>query len=383
MYDFIISGGGIGGLSVAVALQKLGYTIKVYEAAAEYLPVGAGLILSINAMKAYEVIGIADSIKAVGRVINEAQVCTQYGKVLAGSNFKTIGQKYGTSSYAIHRADLHDVLLTNLKADTVVLNKRTHSFSQKEEGVQLNFTDDTQVNARFLIAADGIYSPIRRQLHPNARPRYSGYTCWRGLCELEYPNYEQHIMTESWGWGERFGIVPLKDGQTYWFMVKNAPARDPLMSAYDKEKMIQVFSHWHEPVVPLLRATEEVHIIWNDIIDIEPLKEWGKNKVTLLGDAAHATTPNMGQGAAQSIEDAAFLMQCIQKYDASETAFRQYEKLRIPRTNSIIKKSWDIGRIAQLENPILTFFRDKMVGFTPNSFNNKMLDSLFSINFVV
>ncbi len=380
-YNFLIIGAGIGGLTTAIALQKAGYSVKVYESALKLLPLGAGIMLSGNAIKAYDEIGIASVIKAVGNEMSLARIQTSKGKLLSEIYMEAIKSQYGYATYCFHRADLQAALVGQLLPDTLVLGKKTMAFGQGEQGVTVNFSDTTSASGDYLIAADGVNSVIRNQLHPSVATRYSGYTCWRGICSFNEADYNRSIMTESWGVGERMGVVPLTDDRVYWFMVKNAPAKSPSMSAYDKSSLSSLFSDWHYPIEKVLSATPETGVLWNDIEDIAPLKTWGKARVTLLGDAAHATTPNMGQGACQAIEDAVFLVKSLEKYGLGEQALRHYESLRIPRTSKIIRQSWQLGKMGQLSNPILRVLRNLVVRLTPKSVMLKQLRWLYDVNF--
>lgn len=381
MPQFLIIGGGIGGLTAAIALQQAGFSVKVLEAASEILPVGAGIALAGNAMKAFAELGIDKVIAEAGREMNVMQIRSQYGKVLSNMDMQKVKNTYGFTACMIHRSALHSVLLAQLASDTLVLGKKCRGFEQNGDAVTAHFEDGSSQSAHFLIGADGIKSVIRKQLQPHAKLRYSGYTCWRGVCNFEDVDFDRNLMSESWGWGERFGVCPLQGQQVYWFMVKNAPYKDPLMSAYGRTLMGDIFSHWHYPIPQLIEATAETDIVWHDLTDLTPLKSWGQGNVTLLGDAAHAMTPNMGQGACQAIEDGVFLANCVKKYGLTAAALRQYEQLRIPRTTTITKRSWQFGKIGQIENPIITPFRNLFIKLAARNPSPKQLKPIYGIDF--
>lgn len=378
----LIIGAGIGGLTTAVALQKAGYEVQIFEAATSFLPLGAGLTLASNALKAYHQIGLDKEVIATGQVLKRAQVKAAKGAVLTESKLVDATQKYGHPFIGIHRAKLHELLVAQLATHVIQLGKRCVAIKQDTETVEAHFEDGTKAAGSLLIAADGIHSIVRRQLFPQSKRRYAGYTCWRGLCHFEDTAFNNQLMTESWGWGERFGIVPIDNaGLVYWFMVKNAPFQDPLMSAFDREKMLDLFGDWHYPIRQLLENTKETDILWNDIIDIRPLKKWNIGRVTLLGDAAHAMTPNLGQGACQAIEDAIYIWKCLDKYGISPTALKKYEQLRLKRTNTFLNRSWQVGKMGQWENPLLTPIRNFMVRWTPQQMQRKMMDFLNAVDF--
>ena len=379
----LISGAGIGGLTLANALQSKGIPYKVFETVPKILPLGAGILLAGNAIKVYDRIGIMDEVLKAGNLIKEAHILDRKGKLISVTSMKNVQEKYGYPGAAFHRAKLQEALLNTLPDDVLELGKHSVRCEQGKDRVQVHFSDSTQAEGKILIAADGIHSNIRLQMFTNSYPRYAGYTCWRGLCHYKDNTLKRQILTESWGWGERFGVVPLHNDWIYWFMVKNAPPQNPLMSAFSRETMMDIFCDWHFPVPQLLEATKEIDIIWNDIIDIHPLSQWTKGRLALLGDAAHAMTPNMGQGACQAIEDAMVLANCLEKYGLSEEALQHYENIRIKRANLFLTRSRQFGKMAQLENPLLTPFRNFIFRLTPKFMMEKQLEFLYDVSFDV
>ena len=378
--DVITVGAGIGGLCAAIALQKTGCKLLLCEAASQFAPIGAGLMLAPNANNALNELGVWQAVSEVGYAIKKFELKSQSGKVLVPRNFEEEKERFGFPFMGIHRAALHQALLQRLPPDAVKTGMKCKGFTASKSGVSVHFENGETLHAKLLIGADGIHSIIRKQLFPQTKLRYGGYTCWRGLCKHDCPPQS----SESWGWGERFGILPLAPDLAYWFMVKNAPARDLDMSAWDKERMAHVFEHWHEPVAELIEKTEETNIIWDDIFDLAPMQQWGQGCITLLGDAAHATTPNLGQGACQAIEDAVVLGNAITKHGLNENALRQYEKKRVKRANLITKRSWQMGLAAHyFSNPVVNFFRDLIVPYAPEFIQRRQMDWMLTTNFEV
>ncbi len=234
------------------------------------------------------------------------------------------------------------------------------TFSEGPDAVDVE-TNQGRIRASALIGADGIHSAVRAQLFGERAPRYAGYTCWRGIAELPDPA-GPGVMFERWGRGRRFGLVPISATRSYFFATMNAEAggvdeADPI------ETLRQLFGEFGEPVQRLLAATPSEAVLRNDIIDLPPLPSWTRGRVTLLGDAAHAMTPNMGQGACQAIEDGVTLAAC---FDGSvEDALASYEARRRGRALSFVKRSWTLGRIGQWTSPAAVLLRNAITRLTP------------------
>lgn len=380
---FIISGGGICGLTMAIVLEQQGHQVEVFEAAAEIKAIGAGLVLSTNAIKALKHIGIDQAVLAKANLLDNFDIALAKGEKLMKTDAVKLRSKYGAIGNAtIHRAELHAVLLGLLK-DKVVFNtgKRGQEVLQDKDGITLMFEDETSVKGDFLIACDGINSPIRKQLLPKSVARYAGYTCWRSVINHDGA-FDSKNATETWGKNGRFGVVPLTDNRIYWFACLNtAIAKDPKMKALQVADLKACFKDYHHPIPQLLDLTTDNNLLWNDIEDIKPIQQFAFDRILLAGDAAHATTPNMGQGACQAIEDAAVLASCLKQYESINAAFHAFEQRRTPRTTKIVNTSWTLGKVAQATNPILTTLRNFILKITPQSVNEKQMDFLFDVEF--
>lgn len=380
--QFAIVGGGIGGLTLAIALQRKGINVKVYEKAAHIQPLGAGLVLAANAVKALYEIGIGDDVLQAGKVLKTLRIKKTTGEILSETDSEKLSQKFGiVNNFTIHRADLHRVLIDKLLPDTLVLNKDCVDVSQPRQKVTLTFHDGSTEQADYVIASDGIHSPIRKKLIPHSYPRYAGYTCWRAVINNIPANVDQTETSETWGQGSRFGIVPLTENRLYWFACVNALEKDAHMASMKIEGLRQIFKDFHFPVTEILNNTKNENLIWSDIADLKPLTQFAFGNIVLMGDAAHATTPNMGQGACMAIEDAAILSNCITKYPKVEEAFIHFQQRRIKRTTAIVNASRAIGKVAQLENPVLIRMRNLAMKLTPSAIAEKQIKNLSEVSF--
>ncbi|HEX6226886.1 MAG TPA: FAD-dependent monooxygenase [Chryseolinea sp.] len=379
---FAIIGGGIGGLTLAIAMQRKGYSVTVYENAPAIKPLGAGLGLAANAVRAFMEIGISDDVLEAGSILKKISIKNQHGQVLATTDSDRISRRYNVvNNFTIHRADLHDVLLRHLEEGTLQLGRGCTDFTQDASGVTLKFQDGTSATVDYAIACDGVHSLFRKKLLPQSLPRYAGYTCWRAVIDDLPPSLNMNETSETWGAGSRFGIAPLTNNRLYWFACVNAPENDQQKRSYTTKELLKHFGNFHSPIPEIIRYTKDHQLIWNDIIDIKPLKQFAFGRILLLGDAAHATTPNMGQGACLAIEDAAILANTIANSHAVESAFVDFEKKRIQRTTKIVNESWQLGRLAQLENKWLISLRNILLRLTPESVAEKQIKFIREVSF--
>jgi 2-polyprenyl-6-methoxyphenol hydroxylase-like FAD-dependent oxidoreductase len=377
--NVIILGGGIAGLTAAIALNRIGIRAQVYEAAPEIKTVGAGLVLAANAMKAFQKLHIDQAVMAEGRLLDAFSVKDEKGRIITQTDSLAFSQKYGADNFTIHRANLHRVLLSFLDPAQVHTNKCCTGFERKADQVLVHFSDGSSEPADYLIASDGIHSVVRQALVPGSHTRYAGYTCWRAV--IGNPCPDLHETTETWGPGGRFGIAPLAHGKLYWFACIKARRHDVRLEQYTVEDLLSQFGPYHDPIPELLRHTKNEDLIRNDIDDLAPLSRYAFGNILLIGDAAHATTPNMGQGACQAIEDAVILADEIQKAPSLPDAFRAFETRRLARTHYVIRQSRLIGDIAQVQNKYVGAVRNAVMRALPASFREQQFDKILRVDF--
>lgn len=374
-----ITGGGIAGLTTAIALRNAGVSCTIYEAAPDIRPVGAGIALAANAMQAFARLGIQDAIMQKGSLLNAFTIKEPSGRILTKTDSVAMSQKFGADNFTIHRADLHRTLLSYIDPACIRTNKRCVDITQTPDRVTLHFSDGTSAEADYLLACDGIRSPVRQKLLPDKPVRYAGYTCWRAVVDM--PGLTLTEATETWGTEGRFGVVPLTGQQVYWFACINSTPRNEAYKRYTPDDLLWHFGKFHDPIPALLERTRPDQLIWTDINDLTPIDRYAFGNILLLGDAAHATTPNMGQGACQAIEDAVVLAQEWYKHLTVEAAFLAFEKRRLSRTHAIVNRSRQAGKVAQLSSPILAAIRNFVFRQIPASVSAKQLESVLTVDF--
>jgi 2-polyprenyl-6-methoxyphenol hydroxylase-like FAD-dependent oxidoreductase len=375
----LIAGAGIGGLTAAIALQRAGHEVKIAERAPELKAVGAGIALAANALIALKSIGAGAEVVAAGSLINKALILSRSGKVISANDFSHPSGKMHT--YTLHRAELHELLRSKLFPGTLHTGKAVSHFSETTAGIELHFTDNSAWQGDLLIAADGIHSIIRRQILPNSTHRYAGYTCWRGVTAANVDT-SRIPFSETWDTAGRFGICPLTNNRVYWYACINTPhENDPRFAAWKLSDLQNHFAGFHYPVAQLLAATPPAQLMHNDIIDLKPLQSLAYGRVLLLGDAGHATTPNLGQGACQAIEDAVFLPSFLQTASEVEQSLQRFSAMRLPRTTKIVEQSLRIGKLAQAESPLLAAMRNALMRILPSSLASRQLQFLYNVSF--
>jgi 2-polyprenyl-6-methoxyphenol hydroxylase-like FAD-dependent oxidoreductase len=288
----------------------------------------------------------------------------------------SIERRVGAPSVGIPRADLLRLLAGSVDPESIHVDAHCVGFRTEQGQVIVHFADGHEQQTELLVGADGLYSMIREQLLGQQPPRYSGYTCWRGVVLFEDRHVSPGISSETWGRGRRFGMLPIGNGRVYWYATLNCPAGEQDRPGEQKARLSRLFGGWRHPIGRLIEATEEEAILRNDLFDRRPVRHWGRGWVTLLGDAAHPPTPNLGQGACQALEDALVLARCLAEQREPVAALRAYEASRRKRSAAIIKQSALVGKIGQWEHPLLCWLRD---GLTPLAFAT-LLPRLFVAN---
>lgn len=375
---FIIIGAGIAGLSTAIALKNIGIESTVVEASDTIRPVGAGLSLAANAMSALDHLRLSEEVISKGRKLDFFHLLDKRGNVIKSVDSKLSQHQAPVKNFTIHRADLHQVLLSKIDGESILTGKRSVSMSKTAEGFKISMEDGSTLTAPYLIIAEGIHSPLRKMLAPESRLRYAGYTCWRGIASNRL---QIDTTSETWGKEGRFGIVPLADNQLYWFACVNSTRQNERMRNYTLNDLAVHFRDFHQPIAEIIKSTPAENLIWGDICDIEPLQKFAFGNAVLIGDAAHATTPNMGQGACMALEDAVVLANCLKKNSKVSDAFKSFEQKRIMRTHMIVNSSWRLGKIAQAENRFVITLRDTLFRLMPQRLYEKQIEALYQVKF--
>lgn len=373
----MVVGGGIGGLAAARALQRSGWSVQVLEQADRLDPLGAGISLWPNAMRALDALGVVLPVSTTQPA--PGGIRTDRGRWLARTEPATFPARYGAPLVAVHRVQLQQALLASVGPGTVVTGAHVSHIEEQPCGVTVRHPHGAS-RADLVVLADGLASRTRRLVTgARPRPRYAGYTAWRGI--IDATGFSGHMIaagevSESWGRGQRFGIVPLSDGRRiYWFATANAPPGQRGAGGEHAE-VLRRFTGWHEPIRQVLTATDPTAVLRHDVYDLRPHPtRYVHGRLVLLGDAAHAMTPNLGQGACQALEDAATLGALLGPGVDLQAALGHYDALRRRRARLIARRSRHLGGIGQLRGRISTTARNLLIGATPAIVTDRGLDA--------
>ena len=372
MSEISIIGGGIAGLTTAIGLERIGEKVTVYERASEIRTVGAGIILASNAMQVYKKYGLENAIQNLGNPIAHINITDAQLKIISPTNLLPFDEKFQVSNVAIHRASLQQILIETLDKAALVLDKKLVAVS-KSDSYQLWFEDNSCVYAKYLIGADGIHSQVRNLLFEKSFIRNAHQSCWRGIASIELPLSYRNQLIEAWGKGKRFGFVNIGQGKVYWYALTNKSPDNCTFHA-------KYYTEFHPLIQQIIAQTPEHEIFYTPIIDLEPIEQWHTDRVCLIGDAVHATTPNLGQGACQAIEDAYILSELLGLEKCANDAFLKYERLRKAKAHYVVNSSWKFGKLAQIENPLGIKLRNFILKATPESLQTKQLNKLYTLS---
>ncbi|MDQ4121466.1 MAG: FAD-dependent monooxygenase [Acidobacteriota bacterium] len=370
----LIVGAGIGGLATAIALRQAGFDTAIYENAPVLRGIGAGITLWSNATAVLEKLGLLEEAVSKSAVFKYGRLLNERGELLQ----QVSTGNYPTPAICIHRADLIDLLKRKCSQETIHLGKTFEHFEQDETGVTAFFADGTSAKGGILIGADGIHSRVRSQIKGDAKPIYRGYAVWRSTIEFDASGLDLDSPTETFGKGRRVGLVPIGKNRFYWYATNNQPENSILPPEQRKAQLLEFFQDWHAPIPQIIAATDAEDILHNDCYDRLPEPGWSQGRVCLIGDAAHPTTPNLGQGGCMALEDAVVLTKCLQNSAEPSEAFREFEAQRFPRTKFITERSLMLGKVGQWQNPLAVFVRNTLTRLTPKKSLEKNFEPIYS-----
>ena len=368
-----IVGGGIGGVAAAVALHRAGIHATVYERASELREAGAGMMLWPNATHVLKELGLLERVAASSGRNRNFLVRSSAGKILMDIG---LGH-FEVPALCMRRSDLLNALISALPSDRLRLGYDFEYLERHKSSVGIQFASGVSVQHDVLIGADGIRSRVRSQSLGVHQPIYRGYTIWRGLA-LHTGAVSKGSNSETWGRGKRFGILSTGGDRFTWYAAANTDPDHVDSLEGRQHELLRMFAGWHDPVERLIAGTEECAILKNGAYDLPPLKRWGHGRVTLLGDAAHPCTPNLGLGGCMALEDALVLAKSFCREATPELALRRYEALRRPRTRHVQQRSLLMGNIGQWENLLIAAGRHAMTSLLPAKIFERNLRRVYS-----
>ncbi|MCN9243681.1 FAD-dependent monooxygenase [Streptomyces sp. RY43-2] len=362
----VVVGGGIGGLATAIGLRRIGWEVTVLERAQLLDDAGAGISLHANGIRALDVLGVGAAVRAAAHPQYTGATRTPRGSRLARMDGRALERALGTPIVGIPRSVLHQLLRDALPPECLSVGAEAVSVDRADPRRPRVRLKQGDLDADLVVGADGLHSRLRTELFPDhPGPAYSGSTVLRAVTEGPVALDADFELT--WGPGAEFGHIAFADGRAEWHAVLNSPARtrfaDPLTEVRRR------CGGWHAPIPSLLAATRPEAVLHHDIDElVVPLPAYTAGRVALLGDAAHAMTPNLGQGACQALEDAAVLTAALSAESTVEGALARYDTERRPRSQAVARAARQAGRMGQqLTHPAAITVRNTAMRLAPSA----------------
>lgn len=340
--EIAIIGAGMGGLTTGIALKKFGHRVTIYEQAEQILPVGAAISLWSNGVKCLNYLGLTEQVAKLGGQMNDlAYIDGLNGEVMTQFSLAPLIEEVGQRPYPVSRAELQNMLMDEFGRQDIQLGKKMVSIEDKGQHVEIGFQDGSTASAELLIGADGTHSMTRQYvLGKQVERRYAGYVNWNGLIEISEDLAPAQQWTTFVGEGKRASLMPVAEHRFYFFFDVPLPVGLENQRSEYKTLLKQYFSGWCPQVQRLIDSIDEQKTNRVEIHDIEPFTQFYKGSVVILGDAAHSTTPDIGQGGCQAMEDAVYLARALQINTLGlEDALKRYQNKRNERANELLLRA--------------------------------------------
>ncbi len=375
----LIAGGGLGGLTAALALSRRGWEVCVFEQAATLEPVAAGISLWPNGLRALDQLGVGAAVRAAGQSPGPGGVRRPDGSWLVRNDLSAaVQERFGEPLVLLHRAELADIIVRALPFGVVQAATRVLGVHPGGEGTPATLiTEHGEGDADLVVAADGIRSTMRSFLFPNEAPTVgqvdaAGYSSWRMVAPNPGNLPEDGTGFETWGpEGRRFAVMPLKHNRLYCYAIAtetNAEVGSPL------DRLHQHFGDWHEPIPAILAGLHEEDVMHHAVEDLHPgLPAFHRGRVAIIGDAAHAMTPDLGQGGGMALEDAVVLGSLAGEGKIGDGyvsvpipgVLEDFSRLRLPRTSMVARRSRRMGRLSSSAPYAAQVMAARMVNVLP------------------
>jgi 2-polyprenyl-6-methoxyphenol hydroxylase-like FAD-dependent oxidoreductase len=332
-------------------------------------------------MQIYERLGVDQALAASSIALSRIELCTHDGELLQRVDLDEARREYGYATHSIHRAVFQKILAESFGLEKIHFQKECVRVREPADSgqVHLEFKDGTEIAADLVIGADGLRSKVREFVQPAVPLRDSKQTCFRGIAHYELPEELRLTCREIWGVKHRFGFSAIAPGRVYWFAPVSQPVDVSLNEA--AAELQRIYGDFPALIRDILAATPPQSILRTDLMDFEPLERWHRGRVVLLGDAAHATTPNLGQGAAQAAESAYVLARSLSTHDEIEAALRHYGDVRRDKAHYVTRTAWMIGQAAHYEGGFARTLRDLALKNTPEALQERQLKRLYALGY--
>ena len=358
-----VVGGGIGGLGAGIALGRAGLEVTVYERAEEIRPLGAGLSVWPNGVRALRALGLDGVVDAPGVSHGGGALRRADGSSLADFDPSIFVKRYGEPLVGIDRGALHLALIEGLGHGRLALGAEIQSLADDA----LRLADGTEIRADLFVGADGLHSAMRAGILGDGDPVDSGIVAYRGVSAWAAP-----VPDGEWWGGESIaGLLPLPGDKVYWYLAHRG---DP-----EPEAIARLLDEYDEPLPEVIAATPAGDVLCHQLYDRDPVESWSRGNATLLGDAAHPMLPFLGQGACAALEDAVELGEAVAKAGDAKQAIQDYEAKRISRTAGLVKGSRKAAKAALLPSGAGRRVRNALISRVPDRVRLRQLDQVIDL----
>jgi len=361
----VVVGGGVGGLTSALALKRAGVEVEVHERFGHLAGRATGFTLWSYAMKELMDLGLDDP-ERIGQPIEVTEIHNQRGDLIEEMPVGEVSRALGAPSCDVRRPDMQKALIELLGEGTVKMGSEVVGVEQDDDGATVLLADGSRSTGDLVIACDGIHSVVRESVATKKpKLRYSGYGGWGGVLEgFEHELLKPNRHVEIWARGSKGGVADVGNGQTRWYVIQKAPAGSNAQ-AVDKAEIFRHVEGWYELIHAAVDAAAAESIVRMEAWDLEPLDRWIRGRVVLLGDSAHATTPFASMGACMTIQDSAVLVERLTSDAPLDDALRAYQEERKARDEGVVKHSRTMGKVSMAHSPIATWLRDQAFTHMP------------------
>jgi FAD-dependent urate hydroxylase len=343
MYNLkaIVVGAGIGGLTTAIALKQAGYTVEIYDRVSALRPAGAGISLWSNGVKVLNRLGLGEPLAALGGTMNRMEYRSHQDEPLSHIDLMPLIHQVGQRPYPVSRTDLQEMLLNAAGRDQVQLQMRCVGVEETADQVTAIFENGHRATGDLVVGADGIHSRVREYvLGESITPRYANYVNWNGIVDAQPGLCDADNWVIYVGQGKRASMMPIGGDRFYYFFGAPMAKGTTVEPADRRDELAEIFADWPTPVQKLIQALDPLKTNRLEIHDIDPPHRLARGRTVLIGDAAHATTPTLGQGGCQAVEDAEVLTRYLVTTNISvPDALQRYEQERKDRTAALVLKA--------------------------------------------
>jgi len=365
-YKILIVGGGIAGLSVMRALENKGFSPELVEQSDTIHSDGTGILLGFNAVSVLENLGLKNEVEHAGVKLSTMSAFDEKGESVVACDLDYVQVKSGYATYGIDREGLINILSSSINKAQIKTATKVIQVRQTPQGVEAVFDDGSVKHYDLLIGADGIHSAVRKAIFGEIPLRDAKQGCWRFIAKTP-ENFTKNGIFEYFGVGKRAGYMPMQNGELYAYILLNANEYDArhMPSTQELLQRCEAFEgDWHMIAQAL---KEPLRTRFDALKDLSQICI-AKDRVVLIGDAAHAVTPNLGQGAAMGLEDAELLAYYLDTSESIQSALQAFEKRRYKRVEAIKNKFYIIGKIAQSSSPLFCKLRNAFYRLLPARF---------------